>query len=124
LADVVAPGGAGRGDRRCGAQRVRALNGRNRLTQRRSERCVRTLATKTPARERSEREPLTRRELETLRLVARGRTNREIGRDLFLSPRTVEMHVRHVLAKLDCRSRTEATVKAQALGLLEPHAAG
>jgi DNA-binding NarL/FixJ family response regulator len=79
---------------------------------------------KTPARERSEREPLTRRELETLRLVARGRTNREIGRDVFLSPRTVEMHVRHVLAKLDCRSRTQATVKAQALGLLEPHAAG
>jgi DNA-binding NarL/FixJ family response regulator len=62
---------------------------------------------------------LTRRELEILRLVAVGRTNREIARDLFLSPRTVEMHVRNMLSKLDCRSRTEATGKAHELGLLE-----
>lgn len=62
---------------------------------------------------------LTRRELEVLRLVAVGRTNREIARGLFLSPRTIDMHVRHVLAKLDCRSRTEATSKAHKLGLLE-----
>jgi DNA-binding CsgD family transcriptional regulator len=62
---------------------------------------------------------LTRRELEILRLVAVGRTNREIARDLFLSPRTVEMHVRHMLSKLDCRSRTEATGKAHELGLLQ-----
>jgi predicted ATPase/DNA-binding CsgD family transcriptional regulator len=62
---------------------------------------------------------LTRRELEVLRLVAVGRTNREIARELFLSPRTIDMHVRHVLAKLDCRSRTEATSKAHALGLVE-----
>ncbi len=61
---------------------------------------------------------LTRRELEVLRFVAVGRTNREIARDLFLSPRTVEMHVRNVLSKLDCRSRTEATSKAHELGLL------
>jgi DNA-binding CsgD family transcriptional regulator/tetratricopeptide (TPR) repeat protein len=66
-----------------------------------------------------ERGGLTRRELETLRLVAVGRTNREIARELFLSARTVEMHVRHVLAKLDCRSRTEATRKAHQLGLLD-----
>jgi DNA-binding CsgD family transcriptional regulator len=65
---------------------------------------------------------LTRRELEILRLVAVGRTNREIARDLFLSPRTVEMHVRHMLSKLDCRSRTEATSRAHELGLLEPTA--
>jgi DNA-binding CsgD family transcriptional regulator len=65
-----------------------------------------------------ERRGLTRRELEILRLVAVGRTNREIGQELFLSPRTVEMHVRHMLAKLNCRSRTEATGKAHALGLL------
>ncbi len=62
---------------------------------------------------------LTRRELEILRLVAVGRTNREIARDLVLSPRTVEMHVRNMLAKLGCRSRTEATTRAHALGLLE-----
>ena len=63
---------------------------------------------------------LTRRELEILRLVAVGRTNREIAHQLFLSPRTVDMHVRNMLAKLGCRSRTEATGRAHQLGLLEP----
>ncbi len=62
---------------------------------------------------------LSRRELEVLRLVAAGRTSREIGHQLFISPRTVEMHVQSVLTKLDCRSRAEATRKAAELGLLE-----
>jgi len=61
---------------------------------------------------------LSRRELEVMRLVAVGRTNREIARDLYVSPRTVDMHVRNILAKLSCRSRTEATSKAGDLGLL------
>jgi ATP/maltotriose-dependent transcriptional regulator MalT len=69
-----------------------------------------------------ERGGLTRRELEILRLVAVGRTNREIAHQLFLSPRTVDMHVRNMLSKLGCRSRTEATGKAHELGLLEPAA--
>jgi DNA-binding NarL/FixJ family response regulator len=62
---------------------------------------------------------LSRRELEVLRLVSVGRTNREIARELFLSPRTIDMHVRNVLTKLGCRSRTEATRRAVELGLLE-----
>jgi DNA-binding NarL/FixJ family response regulator len=61
---------------------------------------------------------LSRRELEVIRLVAVGRTNREIALDLFLSPRTVDMHVRNVLTKLGCRSRTDATRRAGELGLL------
>jgi ATP/maltotriose-dependent transcriptional regulator MalT len=61
---------------------------------------------------------LTRRETEVLRLVAEGRTNREIAAELFLSQRTIDMHVRNILAKLDCRSRVEASVKAGELGLL------
>jgi DNA-binding CsgD family transcriptional regulator len=62
---------------------------------------------------------LSRRELEVLRLVSVGRTNREIAKVLFVSPRTIEMHVRNVLMKLGCRSRTEATHRAAELDLLE-----
>ena len=61
---------------------------------------------------------LTRRELEVLRHVAVGRTNREIAQELFLSQRTVDMHVRNLLGKLDCRSRVEASHRAGELGLL------
>ena len=61
---------------------------------------------------------LTRREVEVVRLVAMGHTNREIARELFLSPRTVEMHVGSILLKLDCRSRADAARRASELGLL------
>jgi len=61
---------------------------------------------------------LSRRELEVARLVAQGRTNREIARELFLSPRTVDTHVRNLLCKLACRSRTEAAKRVTELGLL------
>ena len=61
---------------------------------------------------------LSRRELEVMRLVAQGRTNREIAAELVLSTRTIDMHVRNILAKLDCRSRVEASIKAGEAGLL------
>ncbi|HWA54449.1 MAG TPA: AAA family ATPase [Solirubrobacterales bacterium] len=61
---------------------------------------------------------LTRRELEVLRHVSIGRTNREIAEELFISPRTVDMHVRNLLGKLECRSRVEASHRAGELGLL------
>jgi len=53
-----------------------------------------------------------------VRLVHAGRTNREIAQELFLSPRTVDMHVRNLLRKLDCRSRVDAARRAGELGLL------
>jgi DNA-binding NarL/FixJ family response regulator len=53
-----------------------------------------------------------------LRLVAVGRANREIADRLVLSPRTVDMHVRNILRKLECRSRQEAAHRAGQLGLL------
>ena len=52
-----------------------------------------------------------------LRLLAVGRTNREIADELFVSPRTVDMHVRNLLRKLDCRSRADAARRASELGL-------
>lgn len=65
-----------------------------------------------------ERGGLSRRELEVLRLIGLGRTNREIGHELFLSPRTIEMYVGNILAKLNCSSRAEATHRAHELRLL------
>jgi DNA-binding CsgD family transcriptional regulator len=63
-------------------------------------------------------EGLTRRELDVVRLLAVGRTNREIAAELFVSPRTVDMHVRNLLRKLECRSRVDAARRASELGLL------
>lgn len=60
---------------------------------------------------------LTRRERQVLRLVASGATNRAIARELYLSVRTVDMHVRNVLCKLDCASRSAAARRAVELGL-------
>jgi DNA-binding CsgD family transcriptional regulator len=61
---------------------------------------------------------LSRRELEVMRLVAEGLTNRQIAEQLVLSTRTVDMHVRNILTKLRCRTRTEAAGRAAELGLL------
>ncbi len=61
---------------------------------------------------------LTPREHEVLELIAAGLTNRGIAEELFLSTRTVDMHVRNLLAKLGCRTRTEAVRRASELELL------
>ena len=55
---------------------------------------------------------LTPRELEVLRLIARGRSNRLIARDLALSEKTVKAHVSAILAKLDVADRTQAALYA------------
>jgi DNA-binding NarL/FixJ family response regulator len=60
---------------------------------------------------------LTPRELEVLLLVAEGRTNREIGAELFMSEKTASVHVSRILAKLDVSSRVEAAAVAHRLGL-------
>jgi DNA-binding NarL/FixJ family response regulator len=62
--------------------------------------------------------PLSERELEVLRLLADGRSNREIAASLFLAEGTVKNHVTNVLAKLGARDRTQAALRARALGLL------
>jgi DNA-binding CsgD family transcriptional regulator len=61
---------------------------------------------------------LTNREIEVLTLVASGRSNEEIARDLFISPKTASVHVSHILAKLGARTRTEAAVTAHRLRLV------
>jgi len=62
---------------------------------------------------------LTDRELEVLRLVARGGSNREIARDLFISENTVKNHVRNILEKLQLHSRMEAVMYAVREKLLD-----
>ena len=61
---------------------------------------------------------LSPRELEVMQLVAQGNTSREIAGQLFLSPRTVEMHVRGGMLKLDCKTRAAAVRRITELGLM------
>jgi DNA-binding NarL/FixJ family response regulator len=63
---------------------------------------------------------LTAREGEVLRLVAAGRTNKEIAAQLVLSVGTVERHLANLYAKIGARSRTEATAFAITCGLVVP----
>ncbi len=62
--------------------------------------------------------PLSEREREVLRLLADGRSNREIAANLFLAEGTVKNHVTNVLGKLGARDRTQAALRARDLGLL------
>jgi two-component system NarL family response regulator len=62
---------------------------------------------------------LTVRELDVLRLLVKGLSNREIARDLFISQNTVKNHVRNILEKLHVRSRTEAATLAMRERLLD-----
>ena len=74
---------------------------------------------------RGHREPdavlraLTARETEVLALLAEGRTNRQLARELYISEKTVSVHVSNILAKLGVRSRTEAAAVARRDGLLD-----
>lgn len=63
-------------------------------------------------------EALTGREVDVLRALARGLTNREIGRALNIGERTVKTHVSHLLGKLGLQSRTQAALHAVRIGLV------
>lgn len=67
-------------------------------------------------------ELLTPREMDVLRLLAQGQSNKEIARTLHLVEETVKSHVRHILAKLHVQSRTQAVLEAMRLGIVSPQA--
>jgi DNA-binding NarL/FixJ family response regulator len=60
---------------------------------------------------------LTEREVEVLALIAEGKSNREIGQQLYMSPKTASVHVTHILQKLGVRTRVQAAAIAARHGL-------
>jgi two-component system, NarL family, response regulator LiaR len=82
-----------------------------------AERLMREVAAATP---RAHRTDLTARELEVLRLIAAGRSNREIARELEVAEKTVKTHVSNVLSKLGVADRTQAALYAVQHGLAHP----
>jgi DNA-binding NarL/FixJ family response regulator len=62
---------------------------------------------------------LTPRELEVLRLMQLGRTNRQVAEELYISSGTAKRHVENIIAKLEVSDRTQAVVRALELGILE-----
>ena len=76
------------------------------------------MAQQAPARPAPLAEPLTTRELEILRLLAAGYSNREIAGRLYITEGTVKNHVSDILGKLGVHDRTQAALKARDLGLL------
>jgi two-component system, NarL family, response regulator LiaR len=72
-----------------------------------------------PAEKQVTEEPLTEREAEVLKLVAKGRSNQEIAEKLVLSERTVGTHVSNVLGKLHLANRTQAALYALRKGLTD-----
>jgi DNA-binding CsgD family transcriptional regulator len=63
-------------------------------------------------------EPLSRRELDVLRLMADGRSNQEIAQALILAISTIKMHIKHIYGKLGVKNRVQAVAYAHNLGLI------
>ena len=108
----------------------RALGGESPLDQELAARLIRGLSEKKAVDARREEpagasgvprppaEPLTRREVEVLGLVAQGRSNPEIARELVIAGPTAKTHVQHIISKLGVSDRTQAAVRGIELGLL------
>jgi DNA-binding NarL/FixJ family response regulator len=67
---------------------------------------------------RAQREDLTTREREVLQLLVRGRSNKEIGAQLYISDETVKSHLKTLFAKLNVRDRTDAAISAVRQGIV------
>ena len=63
-------------------------------------------------------DPLSEREVELLRLIASGASNKEIAESLFITEGTVKNHITHILGKLNVRDRTQAVLKSKELGVI------
>ena len=99
---------------RLGARRTAAL-----VVRSLRRRGVRDLRQGPHAATRENPSGLTARELDVLRLVATGMRNSQIAEQLVVSPKTVDHHVSSILSKLGVKTRTEAAVRANRLGIIE-----
>jgi len=80
------------------------------------------MKTSLPNSGNTELDKLTEREIEVLKLIAKGRTNSEIAAELFVGEATVKTHVSNILTKMECRDRVQAVVFAYEYGLVGPGA--
>ncbi len=78
--------------------------------------------TAAPRRHAKPEPTLTRREDQILRMLTRGHSQKQIARELSISPKTVATHIQNLLGKLDVHSRAELVARAYLLGLVEPEA--
>ncbi|HEV2742175.1 MAG TPA: response regulator transcription factor, partial [Rubrobacter sp.] len=105
-------GGESPVDQELAARLIRGLTERKAMDARRGGPAAASVAPRPPA------EPLTRREVEVLGLVAQGRSNPEIARELVIAGPTVKTHVEHIISKLGASDRTQAAVRGIELGLV------
>jgi DNA-binding NarL/FixJ family response regulator len=86
-----------------------------------TRRIIHEFAQRTPRKDLKEKlRSLTEREIEVLRLIAKGKTNSEIAADLFVGETTVKTHISNLFTKLDFRDRVQAVVYAYESGLIQP----
>jgi len=86
-----------------------------------TRRIIHEFAQRTPRKDLKEKlRCLTEREIEVLRLIAKGKTNSEIAADLFVGETTVKTHISNLFTKLDFRDRVQAVVYAYESGLIQP----
>jgi DNA-binding NarL/FixJ family response regulator len=94
------------------------LNGESLVNRKLMNQLLQRVAYGTRERALAGAERLTTREVQVLRLVARGMSNREIAAALVLSASTIKAHIEKVMTKLDVSDRTQAAVRAIELGLI------
>jgi DNA-binding NarL/FixJ family response regulator len=88
-----------------------------------TRRIIHEFAQRTPRQDLKDKlSSLTEREIEVLRLLAKGKTNSEIAADLFVGETTVKTHISNLFTKLDFRDRVQAVVYAYESGLIQPGA--